>query len=122
MLLIDDDNSLADLYKKALEEAGFEFFRAVDGQEGINMAKEKKPDLILLDVLMPKLTGPEAMVKLKSEESTKGIPIIFLTNLEGEQDTSRFAGEAGASGYIVKSEVSLKELVSKVKHGLGINP
>lgn len=120
VLLIDDDNILADLYGRALKESGFEFIRAKNGQEGARMAQKQKPDLILLDVLIPEMTGPEVMLKLKSDEATKGIPVFFMTNLEGEQDTARFASEIGAIGYIIKSEISLKELVAKVKRGLGV--
>lgn len=120
VLLVEDDNAIAEVYVRGLKEAGFEVFRASNGEEGIAMASEKKPDLILMDVLMPKMTGPEAMIKLKANEETRGIPAIFLTNLEGEAETARFAVEIGASEYLIKNDLSIKDLVAKVKKHLGI--
>lgn len=120
ILLIDDDEALTKVYKNALEGAGFEFISVNNGPAGVERAAEQKPDLILLDVMIGKSTGPETIIKLKGDETTKGIPVIFLTNIEGERDTVRFAGEIGAIDYLIKSETSIKELVAKVKKGLGI--
>lgn len=120
VLLIDDDEALTKVYKNALEEAGFDFISANNGPAGVEKAAAEKPDLILLDVMIGKSTGPETIIKLKNEEKTKGIPVIFLTNIEGEQDTVRFAAEIGAIDYLIKSETSIKELITKVKKGLGI--
>ena len=120
ILLIDDDEALTKVYKSALEEAGFEFASASSGPAGVEKAMEEKPDLILLDVMIGKTTGPETIIKLKSDEKLKAIPVIFLTNIEGEQNTTRFAAEAGAIDYLIKSETSIKELIAKVKKALGI--
>ncbi|MEK7146676.1 MAG: response regulator [Patescibacteria group bacterium] len=120
ILLIDDDEALTKVYKNALEEAGFEFISANSGPAGVEKAGAEKPDLILLDVMIGKSNGPETIIQLKNDEKVKAIPVIFLTNIEGEQNTTRFAAEAGAIDYLIKSETSMKELIAKVKKALGI--
>lgn len=121
ILLIDDDEALTKVYKNALEEAGFEFISASSGPAGVEKTVAEKPDLILLDVMIGASNGPETIIKLKSDARVKAIPVIFLTNVEGEQNTTRFAVEAGAIDYLIKSETSIKLLIAKVKKGLGIN-
>ena len=95
---------------------------ALDGEIGLRLANPpdggKKPDLILLDLILPKIHGFEVLKKLKETEETKSIPIIVLTNLEEIEDVDK-ALELGAKTYLVKASYSLEEVVRKIKKSLG---
>ena len=103
ILLIEDDPLMLRLYEKILERNDFQIVTASRGQEGLTKAKEEKPDLILLDIMMPEMDGFEVLGKLKSDDTTKNLPVIALTNLAGEEDAKK-ALEMGAIRYIIKSE------------------
>lgn len=107
------------MYAKKFEVAGFEVALAHDGVEGYAKAKSGKPDLILMDILMPKQNGLETLDKLKADEETKAIPVIMTTNLSTSDDADT-AMKKGAVKYVVKSEVTPAELVkiasSHIKH------
>ncbi len=91
---------------------------ALDGEIGLRLAGTKKPDLILLDLILPKIHGFEVLKKLKQAEETKNIPVIILTNLEGMKDVD-MALETGAATYLVKAQYSLEEILEKIKKVLG---
>jgi len=114
ILLVEDDAVLAKVIYEELSEAGFETFQAYDGEAGLTMAREKHPDLILLDVLLPKKNGFEVLETLKKSPETKEISIIMLTML-GNDDDLKKGLKLGASDYIVKSQHALPEIVEKVK-------
>ena len=86
ILLIDDDHDLSGLIKSVLEYADYRVLLSHEAQKGIETAKEEKPDLILLDIIMPGMDGAQAITILKSESSTKNIPVIFLTGLVSDED------------------------------------
>jgi len=90
---------------------------ALDGEVGLRLAKEKKPDLILLDLILPRVHGFDVLKKLKEDKETKEIPVIVLTNLEGIGDVDK-ALEMGATTYLVKAQYSLEEVVDKIKKAL----
>lgn len=90
---------------------------ALDGETGLKLAKSQKPDLILLDLVLPKIHGFEVLKKLKEDKETKGIPVIVLTNLEGVGDVDKVLG-LGATTYLVKAQYSLEEVVEKIKKAL----
>jgi len=90
---------------------------ALDGETGLRLAKSQKPDLILLDLVLPKIHGFEVLKKLKEDKETKGIPVIVLTNLEGVGDVDKVLG-LGATTYLVKAQYSLEEVVEKIKKAL----
>ncbi len=90
---------------------------ALDGEIGLRLAKTKKPDLILLDLVLPKAHGFEVLKRLKEDKETKDIPVIVLTNLEGIGDVDR-AIELGATTYLVKANYSLEEVLEKIKKAL----
>lgn len=90
---------------------------ALDGEAGLKLAKTKNPDLILLDLILPKIHGFEVLKILKEDKKTKNIPVIVLTNLEGIQDVEK-AIKMGATTYLVKSNYSLEEVAEKVKSAL----
>ena len=91
---------------------------ALDGEIGLKLAKAKKPDLILLDLILPKLSGFEVLKKIKEDKKIKDIPVIVLTNLENMEDIEK-AIELGATTYLVKVSYPLEEVVKKIKKALG---
>jgi len=91
---------------------------ALDGETGLEVAKTKKPDLILLDLILPKVHGFDVLKQLKEDPGTKGIPVIILTNLEGIGDVDRAIG-LGATTYLVKAKYTLEEVLEKIKKALG---
>jgi two-component system alkaline phosphatase synthesis response regulator PhoP len=113
ILVIEDDKFLRKACDVSLTKRGFEVLTAVDGEEGIRIAHEGSPDLILLDMLMPKMTGIETLEILKKDEKTHNIPVVILSNSSIEADVQK-ANALGAVGYLVKAALSLRELGDKV--------
>ncbi|MCH7828742.1 response regulator [Patescibacteria group bacterium] len=120
ILLIEDEAALQKTMGDVLSQEGYEVFSALDGEAGVRLAKEKTPDLILLDLVLPKITGFEVLEQLRGDDETKGIPVIVLTNLENLEDVQR-ATDLGATTYLVKSNYDLEEVVQKVKRELENN-
>jgi DNA-binding response OmpR family regulator len=118
ILYIEDEQALQKTFGDALERAGYEVVSALDGALGFELAKAEKPDLILLDFILPKMTGFEVLKRLREEEVTKETPVIIFTNLEGAEDIEK-ALELGATTYLVKSQYSIKEVLGKIKETLG---
>jgi CheY-like chemotaxis protein len=114
ILVVEDDPLMSRMYQKIFTFEGYDVDMASDGQEGLDKARETKPTLILLDVMMPKLNGLQVLEKLKADPETKGIPVVMLTNLAGEQDAES-ALTKGAIKYIIKSEHDPKEVADMVK-------
>ena len=114
ILFVEDEMALQKTFKDVLEEEGYEIITALDGEVGLKLTKEKKPDLILLDLILPKLDGFEFLEKMKADPEIKNIPVIILTNLERAEDIER-ALELGATTYLVKANYSLKEVIEKVR-------
>ena len=117
ILFIEDESALQKTFKDILEKEGYEVIKALDGEVGLKLAEEKEPDLILLDLILPKINGFEVLKGLKENEKTKDIPVIILTNLEGTGDIQK-ALELGATTYLVKANYSLEEVVKKIKQSL----
>lgn len=119
VLIVEDDIFLSKMYAKKFQVAGFEVEVAHDGVEGLGKAKSFVPDLILMDILMPRQNGLETLDKLKADPATKSIPVIMATNLSTTDDAET-AMKKGAVKYVVKSEVTPAELVniasSHIKH------
>lgn len=113
ILVIEDDKFLRRACEVSLGKRGFTVLTAVDGEEGIRQALSGSPDLILLDMLMPRLTGIETLEVLKREEKTRRIPVVILSNSSIEADVQR-AKALGAVGYLVKASLSLRELGDRV--------
>ena len=118
ILFIEDESALQKTFGDVLRQEGYETISALDGEVGLRLAKDKKPDLILLDLVLPKMHGFEVLKELKSAPETKDIPIVVLTNLEGVADVDK-AIELGATTYLVKAQYSLEEVVEKIKKALG---
>ena len=113
VLLAEDDRFLRKAAETALKRHGFTVLPAVDGEEALRMARADTPDVILLDLIMPKLRGFEVLRALKADPATAKIPVIILSNLGQESDVNQ-AMEAGAVGYFVKANLSLQDLVKRV--------
>lgn len=117
ILLVEDEALLSNLLRQRLEKEGFEVLAARDGEEALKILKTVKPSLILLDVILPKISGFEFMEKLKEDPGLERAPIVIISNLGQEVDMER--GQAlGAVGYFVKAKMSVEELVGKVKEFL----
>jgi CheY-like chemotaxis protein len=114
VLIVDDDELIRQMYQKIFSVNGFEVEEAEDGEQAVVKAGELNPDIIMLDIMMPKLNGLEALEKLKSDEKTKNIPVIMLTSLTARQDAESALAK-GAAKYIVKGEHEPKEVVQTVK-------
>ncbi len=101
-----------------LQAEGYQMVSALDGEIGLRLAKSEKPDLILLDLILPKAHGLEVLKTLKGDTETKSIPVIVLTNLEQPEDIER-ALESGAVAYLVKATYDLSEIMEKIKKAIG---
>ena len=109
ILVIEDDRILRKACETSLVKRGFFLLAASNGEEGIRRAEEHLPDLILLDMRMPKLTGAETLAALKQNEKTRTIPVLILSNSSTEASMQK-AETLGAAGYLVKTSMSLREL------------
>lgn len=115
IVLIEDDETLAEVLYSEFTEAGFEVVPAFDGNEGLRQVKEKKPDLVLLDLILPEKNGFEVLEELKKSPDTSEIPVIILSLL-GEDEDIKKGLKLGADDYIVKSSHAIAEIVEKVKN------
>ncbi len=117
ILVVDDDTDLREALDSALTDAGFETLTANDGAEGLRIALENKPDLILLDIMMPTKTGHEMLGALRRDPWGKTAPVIFLTNFDDATNIAQGFEQKG-NEYIIKSSTSLDSIVKKVKQYL----
>ena len=113
ILLAEDDRFLRREAEARLRQHGFEVLTAIDGEEALRVARAQRPDLVLLDVVMPKLQGFDVLKALKQDAATAGIPIIVLSNLGQDRDVEQ-ATALGAVAFLVKAHLSLQDLVEKV--------
>ena len=114
ILLIEDDQFLSKILLVKLKRAGFDVFLAVDGEEGIKKAKEIKPNLILLNLILPKLNGFEVLSEIKKTPVLKKILVVVLSNLGQKSDVEKGL-RMGAKDYLIETNLSLSEIVEKVK-------
>ena len=118
ILIIEDEAILQKALQEILLQENYEVVSALDGELGFKMAFSEAPDIILLDLIMPKMDGFEVLEALKKDEKTKKIPIIILTNLGGTEDIQK-ALVLGATNYVVKADHDLSEIVEKIKGIIG---
>jgi DNA-binding response OmpR family regulator len=114
ILIIEDDNFLRELIVKKLLREGFEVKEALDGEEGVKKTKEEKPDLVLLDLILPTFDGFEVLSRIKMDSETKEIPVVILSNL-GQKDEIERGMAMGAADYLVKANFTPSEIVAKIK-------
>ncbi|OGM15655.1 hypothetical protein A2V56_01960 [Candidatus Woesebacteria bacterium RBG_19FT_COMBO_42_9] len=114
VLIIEDDPLMSRMYQKIFSFEGYEVDTADNGEDGLAKVRSGRPNLILLDIMMPKMNGFEVLTKLKTDPETKSLPVVILTNLAGQKDAEN-AMTKGAVKYIVKSEFEPKQVVNMVK-------
>jgi DNA-binding response OmpR family regulator len=118
VLLVEDDEYIQKAYKIGLGDAGFKVVSAEDGKEGLEKMNSAKPDVILLDLVMPVMDGFEFLKKIKEDDNFKDIPVIVLSNLAQGPDIER-ARELGAVDYLIKTDFWMEEVIKKVNSHLG---
>lgn len=119
ILLVEDDIALAAVYRSRLELENFEIYEVNNGEQALQAAKEFHPDLILLDAMMPKISGFDVLDILRHTPETENIKVIMLTALSQPKDKER-AQTLGVDDYLVKSQVVIGDVVDRVKHHLGM--
>ena len=119
ILLVEDDDALASVYVTRLQAEGFDIKRVPNGEDALATALQYKPDLILLDVMMPKVSGFDVLDILRNTPETANIKVIMLTALSQDSDKER-ATQLGADDYLVKSQVVIADVVERIRHHLGM--
>jgi len=114
ILVVEDDRFLLSMYADKFKAEHFDVSVAADGVQGLQAAKDEHPAVILLDVLLPKMTGFEVLAALKEDPDTKDIPVILLTNLSRRDDVNK-GTELGAADFLIKAHFMPTEVVSKVR-------
>lgn len=117
IVIVEDDRFLSKMYTDKFQIEGFNVLTAADGEEGLNLILEKKPKLVILDMMLPKSSGYDLLVKLRKDPYGKNVPVIALTNL-AQKDEAKKALELGAKEYLVKAMYTPDEVIEKVKHHL----
>ena len=119
ILLVEDDEALANVYKSRLDIEGFETFWVANGEDALAEATKFKPDLVLLDAMMPKISGFDVLDILRNTPETANIHVILLTALSQPKDKER-AESLGVDDYLVKSQVVIGDVIDRVRHHLGV--
>lgn len=117
ILFIEDEFALQRTMGEFLEREGYRMVHALDGEIGFDLAKKEKPDLILLDLVLPKLNGFEVLKKIKNNKKIQNIPVIVLTNLGSNEDIKKIL-ELGATTFLIKSDQNLKDIARKIRYAL----
>lgn len=117
VLVIEDDKQIADIVMNKLKEVGFDTMYAEDGEKGLELAMDEKPDLVLLDLIIPKIDGITLLGRLRDSDKGKDIPVIVLTNVEGGLEIDE-CKKKGIYDYLVKTNWTLNEIVEKVQRAL----
>lgn len=120
ILIVEDDRALSLTLKDNFEKEGFGIILAKDGVEGLKFALEQKPDLILLDIVMPNMDGMTMMRRLREDVRGKKVPIILLTNLEADDAIMKGVIRDEPSYYLVKANWKMEDVIEKVKERLGL--
>ncbi|MBU3925882.1 response regulator [Patescibacteria group bacterium] len=120
VLFIEDEPKLQQALQETFKKEGFEIFYAHDGEAGVKLAEEVCPDLVMLDLILPKKNGFDVLSELKTNSRLMKIPVVVLTNLEGAQDIEK-ALSLGAYTYLLKTNYSLDEILEKAKEAIAQN-
>jgi len=116
--IIEDDQAISQMYRFKFEAEGYTVETAANGKLGVELAEKMKPDIILLDLMMPEMNGDEALEKIRAAAWGKGIKVIILTNM-GEQEIPPKVKELGVSGVILKADMTPRQVADTVKQKLG---
>ena len=119
ILLVEDDDALANTYIMRLEAEGFDIRRVANGEEALAAAREYKPNLVVLDAMMPKVSGFDVLDILLNTPETANVKIVMLTALSQDSDKQRAQG-LGVDDYMVKSQVVMSDVVDRIKYHLGV--
>jgi len=114
ILLIEDEKILAEMYRDKFTQAGFEVILVFDSKEGLEKAKKEKPDLIVLDILLPKENGITFLTWLRKESEISSIPVVAFSNYD-DPETKKQAVKLGVKDYLIKTNYTPQEIVKKVK-------
>jgi DNA-binding response OmpR family regulator len=115
ILIVEDDRFLRELIVKKLSNEGYEVLEAVDGEQGLQKTKETKPDLILLDLILPGIDGFEVLARKKDDPMIASVPVIVLSNLGQKEDVEKGLG-LGAADYLIKAHFTPGEIIEKVRN------
>ena len=118
VLIVEDEQSMQRALKNKLEHAGYVVLAANDGEEAIDALRSSKPDLVLLDLIMPKLDGISVLRQMKSDDALRGVPVVILTNLSSGDKVAE-AMQLGTFDFLVKANYSLDDVLKKVNERLG---
>lgn len=119
ILLVDDDPLIVALYKNVFAKSKYEVTTASNGKDALVQVTAAKPDLILLDLMMPNMNGVEVLRVLKKDNATKDIPVIILTNYSEKPEYAEHANKLGAYAFVMKSEMNPKEILAMAKKAIG---
>ena len=119
ILLVEDDTTLAEVYRSRLELEGFETQLVTNGEDALSVIQDYKPDLVLLDAMMPKISGFDVLDIIRNTPATANTRVIMLTALSQPKDKER-AENLGVDEYLVKSQVVIGDVIARVKHHLGL--
>lgn len=117
ILIIEDEKILVEMYYDVFVQAGFKVFSATEAKEGLEMAKKEKPDLIILDILLPRENGISFLEWQKKDPEIASIPVVVFTNYDG-LDTEKKAKKLGVKGYLIKADFTPQQFVLKIKNYL----
>ena len=115
ILLVEDDALFVKMYEKKLTREGMTLLAAYDGEQGVEIAKAEKPDLIILDLMLPKMAGSEVLKEIKEEPTTSAIPVIVLTNLSTSSEEVNRCIEMGVKETLLKTDVTPAQVVEAIK-------
>lgn len=115
ILIVEDDRFLRELIVRKLSNEGYEVVEAVDGEQGLQKTKEVKPDIVLLDLILPGIDGFEVLTLKKDDPAIAGIPVIVLSNLGQKEDVEKGIG-LGAADYLIKAHFTPGEIIEKVQN------
>lgn len=119
ILIIEDEKTILEVMVKKLEKEGFSVLTASDGKSGLNTALTEKPDLVLLDIVLPEMDGLTLLEELRKSDIGKNLPVIVLTNLENSENLEE-SKRKGVYDYLIKTDLSLEDVVKKVKSALKV--
>ena len=115
ILIVEDDKFLRELISQKLTKEGYTIFSAIDGEEGVKKIKEEKPDLVLLDLILPGIDGFEVLTQMREMPLTASVPVIILSNLGQKEDVERGL-KLGAADYLIKAHFTPGEIIEKIKN------
>lgn len=118
ILLVEDDEMISSMYKTRMEQSGYEILTANNGNDGLSTALKEKPDIILLDIILPQMDGFSVLQELRGSKKTEKIPVFMLTNLGTEEDREK-GKRLGANDYLVKASLTPADILHKIEEYIG---